>query len=79
MRGIAASAVGLAQGIRASRARRLLLADAVEKLCSGDTQNLHGVAREHRRKMGDAEIGVQVAGDNRSHATAALITNFCLE
>ncbi|HEY8033774.1 MAG TPA: hypothetical protein VIF02_15745 [Methylocella sp.] len=55
------------------------MADAVEKLCSGDTQNLHGVAREHRRKMGDAEIGVQVAGDNRSHATAALITNFCLE
>jgi hypothetical protein len=41
---------------------------------------LQGVVREHRRKIwGDAEVGVEVAGDHRSHAAVALNTDFCSE
>jgi hypothetical protein len=41
---------------------------------------LQGLVREHRRKIwGDAEVGVEVAGDHRSHAAVALNTGFCSE
>jgi hypothetical protein len=41
---------------------------------------LQGLVREHRRKIwGDTEVGVEVAGDHRSHAAVALNTGFCSE
>jgi hypothetical protein len=41
---------------------------------------LQGLVRDNRRKIwGDAEVGVEVAGDHRSHAAVALNTGFCSE